>query len=193
MQPKIIILCLLLLVTANSMSQGADQSSGLKVMIDIPEICDVTGSPVSPRTLSSDISDPHFRQHFNVALENVSSQTIVLDRVNGIFLQLYFEVTDKDNKTTEVPQSVGAFAATHSDAVRLSPGQTTVVEIYRVWGNEVNLSGNFEECPWYFPFPERGQSRTVKIRAVFDAERLGTQGDQGSWRGKAVSNPMKSF
>jgi hypothetical protein len=57
-------------------------SSDIKVLIDIPEGCGLTGSPVFLRTLRTSDVFPHFY----VILENVSSKAVFLIRTNKIFI-----------------------------------------------------------------------------------------------------------
>ncbi|HUB66042.1 MAG TPA: hypothetical protein VL981_00995 [Candidatus Methylacidiphilales bacterium] len=164
---------------------NAESFSNFKLTINIPE------GPQNQPILSKSEIDPLFF----VTLKNVTSSPIFLWKSSyGVCKDLYFEVTDENGHTTEVRQSLPLdITQDPGKRLRLDAGQATVVKIYNL---SETTAGNFpwdnmEECPWIFPFPERGRSQKVTIRAILGPNLHWFPSQDLSWKGKAVSEPCE--
>jgi hypothetical protein len=182
MKPKF-ILCLALVLSGGLLNfvnivHGAGEPSALKVMIDIPEICQ--NGKFAPPQLENRY--PNY-DHFFVVVENISSNSICIPNEDDVKRVLHFEITSGDGKMTTLYRLPLAHAKYVSYDLRLAPGEATVREIYygRDWDK--------------FPFPHdphlTEQTNKVTIRAVFEQKPLKDAMPPATWVGRIVSEPYE--
>jgi len=186
MKPKC-LLCLALVLSGSlfnftNIARCADESSALKVMIDLGAAYAAQGRNIEPPTL-------HLRDHqdhqFYVVLENISSKPLFLYKVNGEIRYLAFEITTDDGKTVIVRPVFPADSAVIVEDFQIDPGEVMVVKVNYYPGSPATLRPSL----YGFPFPIAGQSKKVTIRAVLETEPAGAVAGHEVWSGKAVSKP----
>ena len=182
MKPKLIFfLSLVLNGLLPKAGQCAEESSAIKVKIDIPELW-MNGKLVFQRTLQNRYQDAHFF----VVIENVSSNLILFGD-EDLDYNLSFEITDEDGEKTMIHHVAELDSGKLPCELRLAPGQVTVREI------RYNLVKYGQQAEWEkFPFPNNphvtDQTRKVTIRTVFEQKLPNNTPSPNFWTGKTLSD-----
>jgi hypothetical protein len=167
--------------------------AALKVTIAIPEMGLAAGDFREPRTINDQQADAHF----DVLIENVSSQAVYLwDEGNSMgYDNLSFEITEADGTKLELVRQEIAWAKNVFEADRLEPGESQVREVHYVSEKRYYAVRHYSMplgYAWDPPFPfEINKQKTVTMRAIFEQkpEEVSTHWNWQPWVGRVVSAP----
>jgi hypothetical protein len=122
-------------------------------------------------------------QHFHVVVTNVSDRPVKLwrDWCSWGYFSLSFVATGEDGKPVTVGKKLREWMKNFPDATIVPPGDHMVFE--------VALDDDVWKDP---PLPERGQSRTVRLRAVYTIRNDQEAEKFGVWTGR-VSSPEETY
>ena len=122
-------------------------------------------------------------QHFDVVVTNVSGRPVRLWRewCSWGYFSLSFVVTGEDGKSVAVRKKPRGWFKNYPDATIVPPGDHLVFEV------------SFDDATWQDPpLPERGRSRTVKLKAEYAVGSDERSEELGVWTGRA-SSPEDRF
>jgi len=121
--------------------------------------------------------------HFHVVITNVSKDPIRLWRewCSWGYYALSFRIADENGKTTEVRKGPRAWTRNAPDAAALAPGDHMVLEVA------------FDQDTWPdAPLPGKGNSREVRMKAVFAIQADEETKKAGVWTGE-VASPEETY
>ena len=116
-------------------------------------------------------------QHFDVVITNVSDQPVRLWRewCSWGYFSLSFVATDEDGKSVAASKKLRGWDKNYPDATIVPPGDHMVFEV------------TFEDAIWQnSPLPERGRSRTVKLRAEYEVKGDEKAEKLAVWTGRGI-------
>jgi hypothetical protein len=122
-------------------------------------------------------------QHFHVVITNMSDKPLRLwrDWCSWGEQMLSFQITDENGKVTHVKRVPCEYLKNY-------PAWTTIPV-----GNHMVLEVSFDPQKWISaPLPEKGKSREVKMKAVFEIPKDKDTKEHKVWTGK-VSSPKHAY
>ncbi len=118
-------------------------------------------------------------QHFDVVVTNTSGEPVRLWRewCSWGYFNLSFVVTDEDGKTASVTKRPRGWDKNIPDWMIVPPGGHMVFEVA------------FDETIWRdAPLPERGRSRTIRMKAIYEVHADDWSEKFDVWSGR-ISSP----
>ena len=171
------VVCMISLVVALSSSLFAEEkvADALAVRI-VPERTDDHGK----RSIT--LWQP--AQHFHVIITNLSDKPVRLwrDWCSWGEQILSFEVTDENGKAIVVKRNARSYNKNYPDWTLVPPGDHMVFEV------------SFDQTTGWTnaPMPEKGKSREVKMKAVFEIPEDKEAKENKVWTGK-VCSPEETY
>ena len=122
-------------------------------------------------------------RHFYVIVTNTSGEPVRLWRewCSWGYFNLSFVVTDEGGKTVSVKKRPRGWDKNFRDWSIVPPGGHMVFEV------------SFDEAIWQnAPLPDRGRSRAIKMKAVYEVPADDDTKEFGVWNGR-ISSPEETY